>query len=740
MKKHLPTLATLALCATTSCAQTDVVKPAQPAQRLAQATPPVAQPAPVSAAKVTMRPVPLDIGGWVSGFSIHSSGRLYSYGDVFGLWRSDDAGQSWKYLLNDFTTYDHFGTGVAVSDVDPDTVLYTSPKNLYKSTDGGATWKILRNRITVSLNRGSNAIVFQPGSTKEMWLASQRNRETGWFWHTTDGGETWEKVAGDFFNNIAVTTTYIHPKFPDQIWVGATGGLFVSTDHGKTFTNVWDNNGGGRSPMGYRPQVTSIARRSDGTGYFASNIGGYHVTATDWNDPKTFKATLTVSRSNGNGPVSATVLADDSFVTMHNGEFAKQSKDGSPGSWVELPMNLDPKYTPVYLTPKPDGKVGGGRDMLVQDPTKHSRWFMTGGKALVITEDNGATWNYPPNGSGMAGLVAYGKIDWPRAKPNQAMINAADQGIFVLNDGGKSGKADYSSRRTVEKHMIFFNTMSSDDGQTLVAAGCAQAENKNMIIRSTNGGKDWTELDLTNSGLPVSEEGIIRSAAAPGNTQDYVVLTGFASWRKNNNPGVYRTQDGGATFTKATGIPDGVDTGHRYGADASSLEADGVKTNTRYLSLRSQNKEDARGFYRSDDGGSTWAKTAGQPFGKEWITDMSVDRTVAGQVWATGKGVSRSDDGGETWAPVGAFKQASRVSASKGCIAVWGRLAGDEWNKLYYSADSGANWVEVTGPGRRLPFLHNVTINPHKTNELWISNISASILTVVMPGVRTANR
>jgi hypothetical protein len=287
--------------------------------------------------------------------------------------------------------------------------------------------------------------------------------------------------------------------------------------------------------------------------------------------------------------------------------------------------------------------------------------------------------------------------------------------------------------------MIFFNTMSSDDGQTLVAAGCEQASNKNMIIRSTNGGKDWTSLDLTNSGLPLSEEGIIRSAAASGNTTDYLVLLGFRGDRKNNNPGVYRTKDGGATFTKATGIPDGVDTGHRYGPDASSLVADGIKADTFYLSLRSQNNEAARGFYRSTDGGSTWEKTAGQPFGKEWITDMSVDASTVGRVWASGKGVSRSDDGGETWTPVGAFKQASKVAAAKGCIAVWGRLAGDEWNKLYYSTDNGTNWVELTGPGRRLPFLINVTINPNKTNELWISGISVNILTVDMPAVRTAS-
>jgi len=737
MIKYVPSLVALALM-TTSC-QSQVPPPA--AQPDAKA-PVVQQDADAKAPEVKVRSIPLDCGGWLSGFSIHSSGRLYAYGDVFGLWRSDDAGQSWKYLLNDFTNNDYFVSGSAVSTKDADTVVFVTERNLYKSTDGGATWKTQLDRINQSRTRGATPIIFQPGSTTEMWLAATRNRETGWLWHTTDGGETWSKVAGNTFDNVAVTTTYVHPKFPDQIWVGAVGGLFVSADHGKTFTNVWDNNGGSRSPMGYRPTVTSIARRSDGIGYFASNISGYQVTATDYNDPKTYKVTKVVDRMHGQGPVSATVLADDSFVTMHqDGGFARHSRDGSPDTWVELPMKLDPKNTPIYLVPKADAKAPGGRDMVVQDPTKPSRWFMTGGKAPVITEDSGATWNFPPRASGMAGVMVDGKISFPRANPKIALISVADQGVFVVNDAGMSGNAAYSSRTSMDKHAIFHYTMASDDGQTLVAAGCDQTANKNMIYRSTNGGKDWTELDLTNAGLPASDEGIIQSINAPGSTTDFLVILGFRGDRKNNNPGVYRTTDGGVTFKKAVGIPDGIDTGHRYAPGLSHLDADGKDANARYLTMRSPNNEAARGFYRSTDGGSTWAKTAGQPFGNSMITDLAADPSTAGQVWVSvKKGVSRSENGGDTWTTVSDFTIAENISAVKGCVAVWGRRPGDEWNKLYYSADNGTNWVEATGPGRRFGYLRNVTVNPNKTNELWISGISVNILTVDVPAVRTAGR
>ena len=43
----------------------------------------------------THKSIPLDGGGWFSGFAVHPSGRLYGYGDVFGVFRSDDSGQHW---------------------------------------------------------------------------------------------------------------------------------------------------------------------------------------------------------------------------------------------------------------------------------------------------------------------------------------------------------------------------------------------------------------------------------------------------------------------------------------------------------------------------------------------------------------------------------------------------------------------------------------------------------------------
>lgn len=690
--------------------------------------------------QVADRAVPLDCGGWLSGFAVHSSGRVYAYGDVFGMWRSDNAGQSWQYLQGDFTIDDNFVSGATVATGDANTVVFRTSNRLYKSVDGGVSWSILLSDLlpvldasgNATMDRGTTPVFFQPGNDSELWLVSSRSGQTGKLWRSTDGGANWSKVGGTTFDTVRPTTVYVRSEFPDQIWVGAVGGLYVSTDHGTNWTLVWNNGGANNPPDNKPPTVVSIVRRSDGVGYFAANVSGYKVTASNFANAATYTATGVINRVGGQGPTSAAVLADGSFVSGDNETYVKRSIDGG-SNWSDLGMNLLSSPTPVYLNPAaPGAKAPGGRSMIVQDPTNAARWFMTGGKSPVITTDSGANWSFPPNASGLAGLMTQGKVRFPRANRAVALVAAADQGAFVIDDGGATGKAASCSRTSIDKHACFQQVMTSDDGQTLVGAGCDQTNNKSTIYRSTNGGVSWSELNLTGTGLPACYEGIVRAISAPGNPDDYLVLLGYNAQKPNNNPGLYRTTNGGASFSKVGGTMfDGVDTGMRYHPEFSYLETDGVNTNTRYLSLRSPNNAAARGIYRSTDGGTTWALTPSQPFGaSSWIDGMAVDPAIAGRVWVCNgsSGVKRSNDGGNSWTSIAGFSNPQRIDAAYGRVAVWGRRSGDTWNKIYYSADDGSTWTEMTGAGYRYSFLKDLAVDPWNLGQVWISGISINII------------
>lgn len=174
----------------------------------------------------------------------------------------------------------------------------------------------------------------------------------------------------------------------------------------------------------------------------------------------------------------------------------------------------------------------------------------------------------------------------------------------------------------------------------------------------------------------------------------------------------------------------GVDTGMRYHEENSWLETDGVNTNSRYLALRSANVSAGAGLWRSTDGGSTWTRVS-QPFGSAtWIDCMAVDRATAGRVWvaSNNQGVKRSDDGGSTWNSVGGFTVASRIDAANGRIAVWGRLSGDTWHKVYYSADNGTNWSEKSGSGHRYAHLQDLAVDPNRAGQIWISGNSVEVI------------
>lgn len=677
--------------------------------------------------------IPLDCAGWFSGLDISSGGRLYGYGDIFGVWRSDagQAGASWRYLQSGFTTNDNTIVGLSAAATDANTVVFATSKNVYKSTDGGSTWTQILANISGPglLDRGSSAVKIHPTNASEIWLARARTGMSGLLWRSTDGGSSWNKIGGSTFDTIRPLSVYIHPLFPSQIWVGAWGGFYVSTDGGTNWTLVWNNNGQNNPSVPNDPAIVkSFARRTDGTGYFAANIGGFRVTASNWANASTYVCTQTVNRVGGQGPVSAAVMANGDFLTTSNEHYVKRSTDGGQ-TWTDLASNLVTPPTPAWTIPATSGtKAAAGRDMILADPTNQSRWFMTGGKSPVITTDSGATWKYPPALNGLAGVPTY-RVQFPRANSNVVLIAAADQGVFTLDDGGASRQADSSARASLDIHQAYHDILSSDDGQTLVAAGTHQGTNENLIIRSTNAGVTWSPV--TFSGLPTNFQGITRAVAAPGNVNDFLVLLGSEPGHSRNNPGLYRTTNGGASFSKVGGsLFDGVITGNRYHHEYSWLAADGVNTNTRYLSLRADGLPSARGFYRSTDSGSSWSKLSAQPFGSDWIHGMCVDPVTAGRVWVVGDylGLKRSDNGGDSWTTVSGFTKAFRVSAHAGRIAVWGRRSGDTWEKVYYSLDNGATWSEKTGSGNRYAFLTDLTVDPYRVGQIWIAGLSVNVI------------
>ena len=152
-----------------------------------------------------------NIGPNRGGRSVTSSGvkgnpLVYYMGSTGGgVWKTEDAGQSWKNISDGSFNTGSVGS-VAVSESDPN-VIYVgmgehAPRGvmtsygdgIYKSTNGGKTWK----HLGLELSRHIANIRIHPNNPDVVYVAAQGalngpTEERG-IYKSVDGGATWKKI------------------------------------------------------------------------------------------------------------------------------------------------------------------------------------------------------------------------------------------------------------------------------------------------------------------------------------------------------------------------------------------------------------------------------------------------------------------------------------------------------------------------------------------------------------------
>jgi photosystem II stability/assembly factor-like uncharacterized protein len=122
-----------------------------------------------------------------------------------GVWKSEDAGQTWKNISDGFFKTGSVGA-VAVADADPNVVFVGmgehAPRGVmtsygdgvYKSTDAGKTWK----QLGLELTRHISNIRIHPSNPDIVYVGAQGalhgpSKERG-IYKSEDGGKTWKNV------------------------------------------------------------------------------------------------------------------------------------------------------------------------------------------------------------------------------------------------------------------------------------------------------------------------------------------------------------------------------------------------------------------------------------------------------------------------------------------------------------------------------------------------------------------
>ena len=676
----------------------------------------------------TSKAVTLDCGGWFSGFAQADNGRLYGYGDVFGAWRSDDGGNNWSYLNWGIPDGDIYGYAMAVQKNNADVVYYSTNNALWKSTDGGTSWTASLTNLgdNTPRFRGASPILIRSNDPNEIWFAGPRKGLTGWLWKSSDGGSNWAKAGGSNFDTNKARTLHNVATFANQIWVGSDNGLYVSTDGGANFNLV---GGSGRLiDVGMIQRFTAGTFAGVGVVTRSNNNGGgiSRITATDYNNSATYSVTDAATFNLYFGyPTGLQIFSDGSSSAWNtSGDRHGFSPAGDGGQTFSVrATTLNTSVVPIWssvaeMTAKnhPDY----GTDQVIEGVGNPNKWMITGGGAPMYSLDKGLSWQYFPNGNGLAAVKSY-LAGVSRFDANRIYIPGSDIGSAIVTDGGASGQAALSSHKSVTGLHGTFRIMEGPDANNLAIAGVDQILNRNILLKSNNGGLTWAESGTGN--LPASSEGITKSVMSLTSANDFLVVLA-----ENGTPvqRVYRTTNGGTSFQTVIGLPDNSPTGFRYGPQSCFIERDATQANVRYFVGRGQN------LHKSADGGSNWTVIT-HPFGLNiWVWGLHADPVRSNNLWAAGDygGVKVSRDGGQTWNSTAQYFNARYVSSCDGKIAIWGKKDNDtNPNLLWYSADDGATWTAQSTVAKNFHWVQGLTVD--RNGKIWVSWNSCTVVTPV---------
>ena len=175
-----------------------------------------------------------------------------------GVYRSDDAGRSWRFL--GLKESGHVGA-IEVHPTNPNVAFVAAigqaftknrERGLYRTTDGGATWT---NVLFVSDSTGAVDVEFKPDDPTTLYAAMWRAERKPWtiisgamdeggVWKSTDGGTSWRRLQGGLPTGlIGKIDLAVSPAAPNRVYAlveapRPKGGLYRSDDAGATWTLV----------------------------------------------------------------------------------------------------------------------------------------------------------------------------------------------------------------------------------------------------------------------------------------------------------------------------------------------------------------------------------------------------------------------------------------------------------------------------------------------------------------------
>jgi photosystem II stability/assembly factor-like uncharacterized protein len=399
-----------------------------------------------------------------------------------------------------------------------------------------------------------------------------------------------------------------------------------------------------------------------------------------------------------------------SFLISSIVSFAQQPASPLQASFATYrKMKEETKFKVDWISLGPT--VNSARADIVQVDASHpgTMYVGFGSGGLWKTVNHGVTWNSIFEEQSSIGI---GDVELAPSDPNVIYLGTGENlkkprnftlpgtGMYRSNDAGATwkhiGLEDSWSIAEIAIHP------TNPDIVFVCVLGHLWSKNKNRgLFRTMNGGKTWEHVLYKDEMTGANE--VVFSPTNP--QMMYASLWEVYPGISGKNSGVYRSNDGGKTWTLCTrGLP----TGPKIGRIGLTVSATNPSKAYALIDNLNEPQGHAAELYKTMDGGVNWTKTHAGPFkifpGIGWyFTDVYVNPKDDEEVFCLGVRLAHSLDGGKTFSFIGGQVTHMTQSLAQGLhldqCELWinptnpNHLALGNDGGLYVSYDKGLSWV-----------------------------------------------
>ncbi|MGF7141417.1 T9SS type A sorting domain-containing protein [Roseimarinus sediminis] len=708
------------------------------------------------------------------------TGNTWFAGSVGGgIWKTSDAGESWKNLTPSLpslstvclamapsnTSLIYAGTGEGFGNSDA-----IKGDGIFKSEDKGASWTQLQSTAANEDFAFVNRIIVDPNNEQVLIAATNTSIQ-----RSSDGGQTWTRV---FEDDGRVQHLIHHPGSFDIQYASINNkGIVRSSDGGQTWNYVLQH-GYGRIEMAISPSDPSTIYALDQTSQMLITEDG----GNSWSPASVTLGSREILLG-GQGWYNNTLSVDPSNpktllvggVNLFRVSVSKESS--TPVSTYRV----DTLNTSGFISFVNFGAshFGGAFDINTEKENYETLAIQFGPgkkqKAHRFLVPQGATSGVPDNSHSYSNYIDVPFEVWDTGNKRQLMVSFRDQdrnGEFNLtlhDDAAVTGR-EYIWIHDVDYSETASPNIAKTGGHLyeemaftwpVLAQGATWLPNElpdaNIVInRSTSFPKELTSnkiADWAGMGAPYVHadlHNIIHTTNASSDTRIVVANDGGLAYSDNNgvsweNPANgYNTtqfygvdkhpyedryiggmQDNGSWFSGLN--PDSTAQwteatgGDGFDAVWHATDANKMITSLYYNML-----------YLSPDGGETWGSISSQltDSGEEnapFITQIGYSPADPDKIFLTGKsGVSRSLDFGQNWETIelpasdwgwGGYA-VIEISAANPDI-VWAASRMSDQGKIHVSTDGGSTFNTVNNYSVSMGMLSGLATHPHDSGVAY---------------------